>query len=91
MTIDMSKLICLKWWSGIFDTCPNWNTYLIYFGLCKSLEIPTHDLHCANNVIFNYKYDLVATKLFTATKDFKKTTKKHIGQTCKLHLVATRS
>jgi len=73
--MDMSKLIFLKWWNGIFGTYPKWNTYLINYKLYKSLEIPTNDLHRANNVIFNYKYDLVATKLFTTTKDFNKATK----------------
>jgi hypothetical protein len=32
--------------------------YLINFGLNKSPKISTHDLHCANNETFNYKYAL---------------------------------
>jgi hypothetical protein len=52
------------------------NTYSVNFGLYKSSKISTHDLHHANNVTFNYKYDLVAIRLFTAPKDFGKTTKK---------------
>jgi hypothetical protein len=87
---------------GIVKTCRPWiifnswycvrrqNTYLINFGLYKSSKILTHDLHHANNVIFNYKYDLVAIRLYTVAKDFMKTTK-NIGQTSKLHLVATKS
>jgi hypothetical protein len=51
------------------------NTYLMISELYKSSEIPTHDLHWANNVIFNYKYDLVITMLFILAKDFKKITK----------------
>jgi hypothetical protein len=51
------------------------NTYLMNSELYKSSEIPTHDLHHANNVIFNYKYDLVITRSFIAAKYFRKTTK----------------
>jgi spore coat polysaccharide biosynthesis predicted glycosyltransferase SpsG len=51
------------------------NTYLMNSEHYKSSEIPTHDLHRANNVIFNYKYDLVITRSFIAAKDFRKTTK----------------
>jgi hypothetical protein len=51
------------------------NTYLMNSELYKNSEIPTHDLHWANNVNFNYKYDLVTTMLFIVAKYFKKTTK----------------
>jgi len=51
------------------------NTYLINFGLLYSPKISTHDLPHANNVTFNNKYGLVAIRLFTVEKDFRKTTK----------------
>ncbi len=51
------------------------NAYLINSRLYKSLKILTHNLHHANNETFNYKYDVVATMLFTITKDLRKTIK----------------
>jgi hypothetical protein len=60
---------------SLHNLWPPINTYLVNFGLYKIPEIPTHDLHCVNNVTFNYKYDLVVTKLFIVEKDFRKTTK----------------
>jgi hypothetical protein len=70
-TLEVKKLKKMHWKMNNF----NLNTYLINYGLYKSPKIPTHDLHCANNVTFNYKYDLMATKLFIVTKDFRKAIK----------------
>jgi hypothetical protein len=72
-------------WSGFYQI-----THLMNSELYKSLEMPTHDLYRANNVIFNYKYDLMITRLFTAKKTFQENNKKHIGWTSILHLVATK-